>query len=44
MVGYNEPDILIKKHLLGFDIKPFFNYESGLIMRGLKETFVKTGY
>ncbi len=41
MVGYNEPDILIRKHLLGEDIQPQFNYETGIIMRGLQETFIR---
>lgn len=41
MVGYNEPDVLIRKHLLGEDIKPFFPYRSGFILRGLEETYLK---
>lgn len=40
MVGYNEPDVLIRKHLLGENIKPNFAYKSGLIMRGLEEIFI----
>lgn len=40
MVGYNEPDILIRKHLLGEDIKPHFAYRNGCIVRGLSETFL----
>jgi carbamoyl-phosphate synthase large subunit len=40
MVGYNEPDILIRKHLLGENIKPNFTYKSGLIVRGLEEKFI----
>jgi carbamoyl-phosphate synthase large subunit len=42
MVGYNEPDLLIRKHLMGEDILPRFKYKSGIIMRGLDETFFDT--
>ena len=38
MVGYNEPDILIKKHILGELIDLKFEYKSGVILRSLKET------
>jgi len=41
MVGYNEPDILIRKHVLGERIVPRFKYKSGYIMRGLVETFIE---
>lgn len=37
MVGYNEPDILIRKHLDGEVIAVDFNYEEALILRGLIE-------
>lgn len=40
MVGYNEPDILIRKHLLGEAIEPHFAYREGVILRGLDEVFV----
>jgi carbamoyl-phosphate synthase large subunit len=40
MVGYNEPDTLIRKHLFKEDIEPHFDYKSGFIMRGLKEAFI----
>jgi len=40
MVGYNEPDILIRKHILGEDIEPHFAYKEGYIARSLKETFI----
>lgn len=40
MVGYNEPDVLIRKHLLGETIEPFFSYSSGYIMRGLQEVYI----
>lgn len=42
MVGYNEPDILIRKHLLGEKIQTRFTYKSGIIMRGLEETYFDT--
>ncbi len=40
MVGYNEPDLLIRHHLMGESIKPNFQYSSGYIMRGLEETLI----
>ena len=41
MVGYNEPDVLIRKHVLGETIEPRFSYRSGFILRGLAETYVE---
>jgi len=40
MVGYNEPDLLIRHHVLGEHVSPRFPYRSGVIMRGLQETFI----
>ena len=40
MVGYNEPDIMIRKYLLGETIEPHFPYKEGTIMRGLDEIFI----
>lgn len=40
MVGYNEPDLLVRKHVLGEEIAANFEYESGYIARGLEEAFV----
>lgn len=40
MVGYNEPDVLIRKHILSEDITHHFHYNSGIIVRGLSETFL----
>ena len=40
MVGYNEPDVLIRKHLLSESIQPRFEYGSGVILRGLTESLV----
>lgn len=41
MVGYNEPDIMIRKYLLGENIQEHFPYREGYIMRGLDETFME---
>lgn len=41
MVGYNEPDLLIRKHILNEMIEPMFEYKSGYIVRGLAETFIQ---
>lgn len=41
MVGYNEPDIMIRKHLLGENIEPHFAYKEGHILRGLDEVFME---
>lgn len=41
MVGYNEPDILIRRHVLDEEIEPRFPYRSGTIVRGLSETFIE---
>ncbi len=41
MVGYNEPDIMIRKYLLEETIEPHFAYKEGIIMRGLDETFME---
>jgi carbamoyl-phosphate synthase large subunit len=41
MVGYNEPDTLIRKHLLGEKIEDHFEYRSGYILRGLTECYVE---
>ena len=40
MVGYNEPDIMIRRYLLGESVEPHFAYKEGYIMRGLDETFM----
>jgi carbamoyl-phosphate synthase large subunit len=40
MVGFNEPDIMIRKHLLGEHIDVDFKFENGYILRGLDEQFV----
>lgn len=43
MVGYNEPDVLIRKHLLGESILNRFPYREGIILRGLEESFMEKG-
>ena len=35
MVGYNEPDVLLRRHLLGEVIEPRFAYRSELVMRSV---------
>jgi carbamoyl-phosphate synthase large subunit len=40
MVGYNEPDVLVRKHLLGEPVAPRFPYREGVIMRSLAETLI----
>jgi carbamoyl-phosphate synthase large subunit len=40
MVGYNEPDILIRKHICHEHIQPHFRYGSGVILRGLSEALL----
>lgn len=39
IVGYNEPDILIRKHILGEDISNI-EYKKGVIVRGLSELYI----
>lgn len=40
MVGYNEPEMLIREHILGETIEKNFRYREGIIVRGLDETFL----
>ena len=40
MAGYNEPDVLIRRHVLNEAIEPHFAYRSGVILRGLSETML----
>lgn len=42
MVGYNEPDVLVRRHLLAEAVQVRFPYESALIMRSLTEDIVGT--
>jgi len=41
MVGYNEPDLLIRRHVLGEQITKRFKYRAGFILRGLDEIYVE---
>ncbi len=40
MVGYNEPEILIRERILGENISHEFHYKEGNIVRGLSEVFI----
>lgn len=40
MMGYNEPDLLLRRHLFGETLVPNFRYRSGLVLRSLAETEV----
>ncbi|MBR0938032.1 ATP-grasp domain-containing protein [Bradyrhizobium jicamae] len=37
MAGYNEPDILIRRDVLGEKVPPHFSYKEMMILRGLRE-------
>ena len=37
MVGYNEPDILLRRHVYGLDVEPDFEFEEATIIRSLIE-------
>lgn len=37
MVGYNEPDVLLRRHLMQDPVEVDFPYEEGLVLRELKE-------
>jgi len=40
MVGFNEPDIMIRNQLFGEKFEKHFTYGSGTIMRGITEYFI----
>jgi carbamoyl-phosphate synthase large subunit len=40
MVGYNEPDLLLRRHVLGEEIPVRFPYKHGWIIRSLTETLL----
>lgn len=42
MKGYNEPDILLRRHLLGEEIETYFSYGAGFVLRSISETEVPT--
>ena len=37
MVGYNEPDMIVRRHVLGQQLEVRFPYQSATILRGLEE-------
>lgn len=37
MMGYNEPEVLLRTHVFGETVQPRFHYEEGLVLRGLVE-------
>jgi carbamoyl-phosphate synthase large subunit len=41
MVGCNEPDTLVRVHVLGEEIEPHFAYGEGVIVRSLAETLIE---
>ncbi len=40
MVGFNEPDLLIRHHLLGEKLRKNFTFNSAMIIRTLKENII----
>ena len=40
LMGYNEPEILIKKHILKEQIETNFSFNTGYVARGLKEAII----
>lgn len=40
LMGYNEPEILIRKHILGEEIEKNFKYNTGYVARGLNEILI----
>ncbi len=42
MAGYNEPDVLIRRDVLGETIMPGFYYKSGMVLRLLREEWFDT--
>ena len=41
IVGYNEPDVLIREHILNERVERRFAFRSGVILRSLAETLVQ---
>ena len=41
MAGYNEPDVLLRREILGEPITPDFPYREGVVRRGLVETWIR---
>lgn len=40
MMGFNEPEILLRRHVLDESIQPRFSYDSGWVLRSLTESRV----
>lgn len=40
LLGFNEPDTLIRLHILGEVIEPWFSYRHATVLRGLREIVV----
>lgn len=40
LMGYNEPEVLIRKHILKEDIEINFPFNTGYVARGLKEVII----
>jgi carbamoyl-phosphate synthase large subunit len=40
IMGYNEPDVLLRRHILGDTIEPRFPYRTGWVLRSLTEDLV----
>lgn len=40
MMGYNEPDMLLRRHLRSEELTPNFPYRTGMVLRSLSETLV----
>lgn len=43
LMGYNEPDVLVRRHLHGEDVGVRFPYGQGLVLRSLAETVLAPG-
>lgn len=42
LAGFNEPDVLIRRHLLNEEIEVNFPYREGCVLRALEGSFVET--
>jgi carbamoyl-phosphate synthase large subunit len=42
LVGYNEPDLLVREHVLGERVQRGFAYGSGVVVRGVDEVLLGT--
>ncbi|WP_323585279.1 ATP-grasp domain-containing protein [Aliarcobacter butzleri] len=43
LMGYNEPEVLIRKHILNESIETNFKYKKGYVARGLSEILINSG-